>query len=198
MLETQNNSFKDTVRIADTTGNPAPLGLLAFGMTTVLLNLHNAGLFAMGSTIFAMGIFFGGIAQIIAGIMEWKKNNTFGTTAFVSYGFFWISLVGLILMPVLGWSSPLQTEALVSFLAIWGLFSFVMFVITLRLSRALQVVFGLLTVLFLLLITGNATGSVAVLQIAGIIGIICGLSAMYTGLGQVMNEVYKEQVIQLG
>ncbi|MGD0079053.1 MAG: acetate uptake transporter [Methanoregula sp.] len=186
------------VKVADQTANPAPLGLLAFGMTTVLLNLHNAGLFAMGSAIFAMGIFFGGIAQIIAGIMEWKKNNTFGTTAFVSYGFFWISLVGLILMPVLGWSGPLEMQALVSFLTIWGLFSFVMFIITFRLSKALQVVFGLLTLLFLLLIVGNVTGNVAVLQIAGVVGILCGLSAMYTGLGQLMNEVYKEPVIRLG
>jgi len=187
-----------TVKVTDQTANPTPLGLLAFGMTTVLLNLHNAGFFAMGSTIFAMGIFFGGIAQIIAGIMEWKKNNTFGTTAFISYGFFWISLVGLIVMPVLGWSGPLQMEALVSFLTIWGLFSLVMFIITFRLSKALQGVFGSLTLLFLLLIVGNAIGSVTVLQIAGVVGIICGLSAMYTGLGQVMNEVYKEQVIRLG
>jgi len=198
MATTVDPVFKNEVRISDTTANPSPLGLLAFGMTTVLLNLHNAGLFAMGSTIFAMGIFFGGIAQIIAGIMEWKKNNTFGTTAFISYGFFWISLVGLILMPVLGWSGPLQSIALISFLTIWGLFSLVMFIITLRLSKALQVVFGLLTLLFLLLIAGNATGSVTVLQIAGIVGIVCGLSAMYAGLGQVMNEVYKEQVIRLG
>ncbi len=197
-MDTDTNTFKETIRIADTTANPAPLGLLAFGMTTVLLNLHNAGFFAMGSAIFAMGIFFGGIAQIVAGIMEWKKNNTFGTTAFVSYGFFWISLVGLILMPVFGWTSPLQMEALVSFLAIWGLFSFVMFVITFRLSRALQVVFGTLTLLFLLMIVGNAAGNSMVLQIAGIVGIICGLSAMYAGLGQVMNEVYKVQVIRLG
>ena len=197
-MENQNTSIRETIRIADTTANPAPLGLLAFGMTTVLLNLHNAGLFAMGSAIFAMGIFFGGMAQIIAGIMEWKKNNTFGTTAFISYGFFWISLVGLILMPGFGWSIPLAKEALVSFLTLWGLFSLVMFIITFRLSKALQFVFGSLTLLFFLLVAGNATGIVAILQLAGVIGIICGLSAMYTGLGQVMNEVYKEQVIRLG
>jgi len=197
-MENQNTSIRETIRIADTTANPAPLGLLAFGMTTVLLNLHNAGLFAMGSAIFAMGIFFGGMAQIIAGIMEWKKNNTFGTTAFISYGFFWISLVGLILMPGFGWSIPLAKEALVSFLTLWGLFSLVMFIITFRLSKALQFVFGSLTLLFFLLVAGNATGIVAILQVAGVIGIICGLSAMYTGLGQVMNEVYKEQVIRLG
>ncbi len=144
---------KDAISIADITANPAPLGLLAFGMTTVLLNLHNSGLFGMGSVIFAMGIFFGGLAQVIAGIMEWKKNNTFGMTAFISYGFFWISLVGLILMPALGWSVPLEKEALVSFLTLWGLFSLVMFIITFRLSIALRVVFGLLTALFLLLIS---------------------------------------------
>jgi succinate-acetate transporter protein len=72
----------------DTTGNPAPLGLLAFGMTTVLLNMHNAGFYEFNSMILAMGIFYGGFAQIVAGAMEWKKNNTFGMTAFSSYGFF--------------------------------------------------------------------------------------------------------------
>jgi succinate-acetate transporter protein len=197
-MDSETNPTNNTIKIADTTANPTPLGLLAFGMTTVLLNLHNTGFFAMGSAIFAMGIFFGGIAQIIAGIMEWKKNNMFGMTAFIAYGFFWISLVGLILMPVLGWSGPLQVEAFVSFLTLWGLFSFVMFIVTFRLSKAFQVIFGSVTVLFLLLIIGNATGNGTVLQIAGITGIVCGLSAMYTGLGQVMNEVYKKQVIRLG
>jgi len=189
---------KNEMTITETTANPAPLGLLAFGLTTVMLNLHNAGYFAMGSTIFAVGIFYGGIAQIIAGIMEWKKNNTFGMTAFISYGFFWISLVGLLLMPVFGWSAAVPKEALVSFLLVWGLFSFVMFLITLKLTRSLQVIFGLLVILFALLIAGNALGNVTILQIAGIEGVICGLSAMYTGLGQIMNEVYKEQVIRLG
>src|SRR4030042_4484270 len=85
--------------ILDTTANPAPLGLAAFGMTTVLLHLHNAGLFNLGSMILAMGIFYGGIAQVIAGIMEWKKGNTFGTIAFTSYGLFWLSLVSLMVLP---------------------------------------------------------------------------------------------------
>ncbi|MGA9407090.1 MAG: acetate uptake transporter, partial [Bacteroidota bacterium] len=88
--------------VKDTTGNPAPLGLLAFGMTTVLLNIHNAGFYEFNSMILAMGIFYGGMAQIVAGIMEWKKNNTFGMTAFSSYGFFWLILVALIVMPKLG------------------------------------------------------------------------------------------------
>ncbi|AGB03271.1 acetate uptake transporter [Methanoregula formicica] len=194
----ESDEGKHEIRIIDTTGNPAPLGLLAFGMTTVMLNLHNAGLFALGSMIFAMGIFYGGIAQIIAGIMEWKKNNTFGTLAFISYGFFWISLVGLIVMPKLGMSDVFGKMDFLAFLGIWGLFSFVMWIITWRIGMALNVVFGLLVLLFLLLIIGNATGNILILTIAGIEGIICGLSAMYAGLGQVMNEVYKEKVINLG
>ena len=86
-----------SLRLIDNTANPAPLGLLGFGMTTVLLNIHNAGYYELNTMILAMGIFYGGMAQIIAGIMEWKKNNTFGTTAFTSYGLFWLTLVGLIL-----------------------------------------------------------------------------------------------------
>lgn len=187
-----------SLSLKDLTGNPAPLGLLAFGMTTIFLNLHNAGIFALGSVVFATGIFYGGIAQIIAGIMEWKKNNSFGATAFISFGMFWLSLVGIILMPVLGISQPFGTLDFVSFLGIWGLFAFVMFVITLRMPRTMQIVFGLLTLLFVLLIAGNLTSSVAILQIAGVVGIICGLSAMYTGLGQLMNEVYRENIINLG
>ena len=86
-------------QIKDTTANPAPLGLLGFGMTTVLLNLHNAGFYELNTMILAMGMCYGGLAQIIAGIMEWKKGNTFATTAFISYGFFWLSLVALIVLP---------------------------------------------------------------------------------------------------
>ena len=91
----------DTI-VPDKTGNPAPLGLMGFGMTTILLNLHNAGFIPLDSMILSMGIFYGGIAQVIAGIMEWKKGNTFAATAFTSYGMFWLSLVSLITLPKAG------------------------------------------------------------------------------------------------
>ncbi len=91
------------LQVKDTTSNPAPLGLLGFGMTTVLLNFHNAGFYGLDTMILGMGIFYGGLAQIIAGIMEWKKNNTFGTTAFTSYGLFWLTLVALLVLPKMGW-----------------------------------------------------------------------------------------------
>ena len=149
---------QSTIAIKDTTANPAPLGLLAFGTTTVLLNLHNAGIFEMNAMILAMGIFYGGLAQVIAGIMEGKKNNTFGLTAFTSYGFFWLTLVGLIVMPKLGWIPAASESAMIAYLIVWGLFTFCLFFGTLRLSKALQFVFGTLTILFFLLALGDATG----------------------------------------
>ncbi|RJP57762.1 MAG: hypothetical protein C4541_09585, partial [Candidatus Auribacter fodinae] len=123
------------IRQIDSTANPAPLGLMGFGMTTVLLNLHNAGLFKLGSMILCMGIFYGGLAQIIAGIMEWKKNNTFGTVAFTSYGCFWLSLVGLIVLPKMGLAEAPENAAMVAYLVMWGIFTLVLFIGT-QIGRA--------------------------------------------------------------
>src|SRR5450432_3720108 len=130
------------VILKDNTANPAPLGLFAFGMTTVLLNLHNAGFFELNSMILAMGICYGGTAQVIAGIMEWKKGNTFAATAFISYGFFWLSLVLLLTLPKLGLATASNETALAAYLTVWGLFTACMFVGTLKLHRAGQVIFG--------------------------------------------------------
>jgi succinate-acetate transporter protein len=186
-------------QIKDTTGNPAPLGLLGFGMTTVLLNLHNAGFYELNSMVLAMGICYGGAAQIIAGIMEWRKSNTFAATAFISYGFFWLSLVTLIVLAKLGWGAPSDETAMAAYLAIWGVFTAVMFVGTLRLNLALQVVFGSLAILFFLLAVGDFTGASAGFKHAtGYEGIFCGLSAMYAGLAQVLNELFGKSVLPLG
>ena len=187
-----------SLTINDTTANPAPLGLLGFGMTTVLLNLHNAGLFPLDAMILAMGIFYGGCAQIIVGIMEWKKNNTFGTTAFTSYGLFWLTLVALIILPQTGYAVKPNAMAMTAYLAMWGLFTFVLFIGTFKLNRALQVVFGSLTVLFFLLAIGDITGNHTIKTIAGYEGIFCGFSAIYTGLAQVLNEVYGRTIAPLG
>jgi succinate-acetate transporter protein len=183
---------------ADITSNPAPLGLMGFGMTTVLLNLHNAGFFGLGSMILGMGIFYGGLAQVIAGIMEWKKGNTFGTTAFTSYGFFWLTLVALIVLPKMGLIAAPDISAMVAYLLIWGLFTAILFIGTLRLNRALQFVFASLTVLFVLLAWADFTGSATIKHIAGYEGIICGLSAIYAGAAQVLNEVYGKVVVPIG
>ncbi len=186
------------VQQLDTTSNPAPLGLMGFGMTTVLLNFHNAGIFDLGSMILAMGFFYGGFAQIIAGLMEWKKGNTFATTAFTSYGFFWMSLVMLVVLPKMGLVEAPENSAMVAYLTMWGVFTGVLFIATLRISRALQFVFGSLTLLFFLLALGDLTGSETIKIIAGYEGIICGFSAIYTALAQVLNEVYGETVMPIG
>jgi succinate-acetate transporter protein len=195
MLQTPDNSI---ITIRDNSANPAPLGLFGFGMTTVLLNIHNAGFFPMNSMILAMGIFYGGIAQVIAGVLESKKNNTFGMTAFISYGFFWLTLVALIFMPKWGWTEATSTDALATYLLLWGIFTGLLFIGTLRINRALQFVFATLTILFFLLAIGDYTGNSAIKTFAGYEGILCGLSAIYTGIANLLNEVYKKNVLPVG
>ncbi len=187
-----------TVVVKDGSANPAPLGLCAFGLTTILLNIHNAGFTELSSMILGMGIFYGGLAQVIAGIIEAKKNNTFGLTAFTSYGFFWLSLVGLLVMPKLGWAEPASNGSMVAYLSIWGIFTFCLFFGTLRLNRALQFVFASLTVLFALLVWGDASGDAGIKHLAGYEGIVCGASAVYTGMAGVLNEVYGKTILPIG
>ena len=186
--------------------NPAPLGLLGFGMTTILLNLHNAGFFPIDTMILAMGLAYGGLAQVIVGVMEFRKGNTFGTTAFTSYGLFWWSLVLLLLLPnitfLTGLSAPTET-AMAAYFFVWGIFTFVMFFGTLKTNRALQFVFMSLAILFFLLtirdLTGNMTlfGDITIGMVAGFEGIICGSSAVYLALAEVLNEANKKTVLPI-
>jgi len=187
-----------TIKISDTTANPAPIGLLGFGLTTVLLNLANAGIIPLSSVIMAMGLTIGGMAQVIAGFMEWKKNNTFGTVAFTAYGFFWISLVLTWIMPKMFGVAPADAKSMGFYLVIWGLFTVAMFVGTLKLNRALQFVFGSLVLLFALLALADFTEISMIKKIAGFEGIICGLSAIYTCCAQILNEIYKKEILPIG
>ena len=186
--------------------NPAPLGLLGFGLTTVLLNLHNAGLFPLDTMILAMGLAYGGLAQVIVGIMEFKKGNTFGTVAFSSYGLFWWSLVLLLVLPktsiFTGLNVPTET-AMAAYFFMWGLFTFAMFFGTLKNNRALQFVFMSLAILFFMLtirdLTGNPTlfGTFTWNNLTGIEGVICGLSAVYLAIAEVLNEAHQRTVLPI-
>jgi succinate-acetate transporter protein len=186
--------------------NPAPLGLLGFGLTTVLLNLHNAGLFPLDTMILAMGLAYGGLAQVIVGVMEYKKGNTFGTVAFTSYGLFWWSLVLLLVLPktsvFTGLVAPTET-AMAAYFFMWGLFTFSMFFGTLKKNRALQFVFMSLAILFFLLtirdLTGNPTlfGTFTFNNLLGIEGVICGLSAVYLAIAEVLNETHGKTVLPI-
>ena len=177
--------------------NPGPLGLLGFGMTTVLLNLHNANLLPLSIAIVAMGIALGGLAQIIAGVRELCQGNTFGGTAFTAYGLFWWSLV-------LIWLNPGEKVAAADkitmgyYLLLWGIFTAFMFVGTMKHNRATQVVFGSLTILFVLLALGDFTGNHTITMIAGYEGIFCGLSAIYSAMGQILNAEFGKKIIPLG
>jgi len=176
--------------------NPAPLGLMGFGMTTIILNLANMGLFGINSMILAMGIFYGGLAQIVAGMMEFRKGNTFGTLAFTSYGFFWLTLVFIIMF---GNERPLfapDKTAWAAYLFLWGLFTAMMFFGTLKANRALQTVFLSLAILFFLLAAAQAMPQLGV--VAGIEGVICGFSAFYLSIAEVLNETYHRTVLPIG
>jgi succinate-acetate transporter protein len=182
----------------DKLANPAPLGLLGFGMTTVLLNLHNAGFYPLDSMILAMGIAYGGIAQIVVGLMEFRKGNTFGTVAFTSFGLFWWSLVILLLLPKssLAVQAP-STPALAAYFFIWGLFTLVMFFGTLKANRLLQTVFMSLAILFFLLTARELTGNTMIATLTGYEGIFCGFSAVYLGLAEVLNEASGRTVLPI-
>ena len=215
--------------MSEKTANPAPLGLLGFGMTTVLLNfVHNARLGSIDGMILGMGIFYGGLAQIIAGILEYKKGNTFGTTAFTSYGLFWLSFVALNWLGVAnvasngiwpfsaygpaisGYTTPwlVSPEASMAYFFMWGLFTLMMFFGTLKKNRALQFVFMSLAILFFLLAAKSAllaytsmTATDETIQlftrVIGIEGIICGLSAFYLALAEVLNEEHGKTVLPI-
>ncbi|ERK12431.1 MAG: acetate uptake transporter [Pantoea sp.] len=181
-----------------TLANPAPLGLMGFGMTTILLNLHNTGLFAMDTIILAMGIFYGGLAQIFAGLLEFKKGNTFGLTAFASYGSFWLTLVAILLLPKMGLSEAADSHFLGAYLGLWGVFTLFLFFGTLTGPTMLQFVFASLTVLFALLAIGHLLDNALLVRIAGWVGLICGGSAIYLAMGEVLNEQWGRTVLPIG
>lgn len=194
--------------------NPAPLGLLGFGITTVLLNfVHNFQLGQVDAMILSMGIAYGGIAQIIAGWLEFKKGNTFGTVAFTSYGLFWESYVMLNLLPkaIFGGGAAAavaaSNEALAAYFFMWGLFTFIMLFGTIHSSRALQVVFATLATLFFLLAVRSAllaytsfttTDLQLFTRIIGAEGILTGFSAFYLALAEVLNEMHGKTVLPIG
>jgi len=180
--------------------NPAPLGLLGFGLTTVLLNLHNAGFFPLDTMILAMGIAYGGLAQIIVGTMEFRKGNTFGTVAFTSYGLFWWSLVALILLPKTTFFDGLTAPGhlpMAAYFFMWGLFTFGMLLGTLKKNRALQFVFASLAILFFMLVAREVTGDPTVAMLTGYEGIVCGLSAVYLAIAEVLNETYGKTILPI-
>jgi succinate-acetate transporter protein len=181
--------------IKDRTANPAPIGLMGFGMTTILLNLHNAGYMPLGAAILAMGIFFGGLAQVMVGVMEWKKGNMFGSTVFTSFGFFWIILVTIILAPKLGIASTETPLAMGWFLGVWGIYCVFLTIGTLRTNRVMQFTFVSLCALFFMLAFADVWAIPDLKVLAGYVGILAGAGAVYMAMAQVLNETLGRTVV---
>lgn len=177
--------------------NPAPLGLMGFGMTTILLNIHNLGYFPISAIILSMGIFYGGLAQIIAGILCFKREKTFAGTAFISYGFFWLSLVGILMLPSTGVAAAGESPAtfFACYLALWGIFTAFMWYGTWGGSKVQQFVFLSLTILFFLLTIAKWTGNETVGVIAGGLGVVCGGSAFYLAMAELLEEAKGRKVL---
>lgn len=177
--------------------NPAPLGLLGFGMTTVLLNLHNANIIQLSVVIVAMGFALGGAAQIIAGIMEFVKGNTFGATAFTAYGFFWWSLILIWANPLGNKMAAADSASMGYYLLLWGIFTAFMFIGTIKHATIGKIVFLSLAVLFFLLAIGDFTEIAAIKTFAGYIGIFCGASAIYNAVAIVVNNELDKIVLPM-
>ena len=175
--------------------NPGPLGLLGFGMTTILLNLANIGLVDLTLVVIAMGIAMGGLAQIVAGILEFKRNNLFGGTAFTAYGFFWLSFV--IIKVGIKDTLPADLTSMGFYLLLWGIFTLFMTIGTITHNTITKLVFGSLTLLFLILAVADFTGIVLITRIGGVVGIITGLFAMYSAVGQIVNNELGKNVLPL-
>ncbi len=189
------------VTVTETIANPAPLGLAGFGLTTLLLNVVNAKIINASDIgmVLPVGLFYGGLAQLLAGMWEFKKNNTFGATAFTSFGAFWLAYAVMRILQINGALGPVSAEAgMTVFLIGWGIFTTYMFVGTMRISVALMVVFASLAILFYLLALGDHTGNETIQKIAGYEGLFTAGTALYASFAQIVNETWGQYLLPLG
>jgi succinate-acetate transporter protein len=189
------------VTVTETIANPAPLGLAGFGLTTLLLNVVNAKIINASDIgmVLPVGLFYGGLAQLLAGMWEFKKNNTFGATAFTSFGAFWLAFAVMKILQMNGALPATSAEGGITvFLIGWGIFTTYMFVGTMRISVALMVVFASLAILFYLLALGDHTGNSTIQKIAGYEGLFTAGSALYASFAQIVNETWGKYILPLG
>lgn len=179
--------------VADPVSGPVPMGLLGFGVATVLLSLQMAGFFPLGTVLMTMGIFYAGLAQIVSGFMEWRKNNTFGATAFTTYGLLCLTLVAVALVTHTGLAPAPSSAATAASLGLWSLISAGLFLAALQLDRMLRVLFALLTISFVLLAISTAADLPALRLVAGYGGIATGALATCAGGVRFFKEVYSRR-----
>jgi succinate-acetate transporter protein len=179
--------------------NPAPLGLMGFGLTTVLLSSINAGLIPPEgiNAVVPMAFAFGGLAQIIAGILEYVSGNTFGMVAFTAYGTFWWWFAFMLWTIGAGWLKGPAPVAVAVALALWGIFTLGLWISTFRKPKVIWLVFLTLWATFFLLSAGDF-GIASAKHFGGLLGIVCGALAMYTSFAEVTNETFGRTVVPVG
>lgn len=168
----------------------ASSGLFGFGLSAIFLNLLQTGLFSIDISLLAMGVFYGGVSQITVGLVEWHKNNTFGAITFVSFGLFWLSLVGFIILPEAGWGVVPQATVLSAYFFLWGAFTLILVANAIQLSFSVRMVFLMLVVYFIAFALGQGTGSPMIQTIANYCGFAAGGAALYAAVGQISRQVF--------
>jgi succinate-acetate transporter protein len=172
--------------------NPAPLGLAAFALTTFVLSMFNADLVNSGGEpiVFGLALMYGGIAQLLAGMWEFRTGNTFGATAFASYGAFWLSFWAFVQFFEKSVPAKDAGHAVGLYLIAWGIFTTYMFIASLRTTGAVALVFILLAITFFFLGIGNAGAHTNVIKIGGWIGLATAAAAWYASFAEVTNATF--------
>jgi len=198
-VQTSQTAAAMTADIAD----PGPLGLAGFALTTFILSVFNAGLISnvgLKAVVLPVALFYGGIAQLLAGMWEFKKANTFGALAFTSYGAFWMSYAAYIKFVVPGLNASPATKADVRtatglFLLAWTIFTAYMLIAALRVNGAVFMVFAVLIAAFIFLAWGDFAKSDSLEKIGGYLGIVTAFLAWYASAAGVINAQWKRVVL---
>jgi succinate-acetate transporter protein len=190
-------------RTSPSPANPAPLGLAGFGLTTVVLSAINAGVItgdgaALLAVVVPLAFAYGGVAQIIAGVLEFKNGNTFGMVAFTSYGLFWWWYALLLWTVGAGWIKPPAANAVGLTLLLWGVFTLYMWIPTFRASLALWTVFLFLWITFFLLAGGDLGMGSGWHAAGGWLGLLTGFDALYISFAEVTNATFEKPIVPLG
>jgi uncharacterized protein len=186
------------MRMLPVTANPGPLGLAAFAGTTFMLSMFNAGLMGKSGEpiVLGMALAFGGLAQLLAGMWEFRTGNTFGAVAFTSYGAFWLSFWAFNQFYASKITNATVLEHAVGlYLITWGIFTAYMFIASLRVSVEVALVFALLTTTFLVLGVADANSNTGLLKVGGWIGIATAIAAWYASFAAVTNETFGRIVL---
>ena len=183
-----------TSAIAD----PAPLGLAGFAMTTLVLSVFNAGFFNVTAeaVVLPLALFYGGLGQLLAGMWEFRRGNTFGATAFSSFGAFWLAYYVLVkdVAPTIATSVDFH-NALGLFLLVWGIFTLYMTVAAVRVNHAVLAVFVSLTLTFVVLAIGEFSGNGDITKAGGWLGLLTGLLAWYASFAGVVSTTFNRQLL---